>query len=506
MNRPGKNTELLAHRGSVLAVTVSALLFSAVLYPSHAASMPNQISGLPASPELQGDAFVQAWRAFRQDLDSMSHGSVHPALLREWFAAAPSYLVRDAARLATNPTVFLAAVARLAEIKGKANRRLIAQLQADHHSASIASWLTAFRIVAGDTVERRRVVRSLESAWFFERIQAAIVLTRAGDKRGLAFLRRLVQQNKKGEDIAIRALGRYGGKAEATLLARARKKDPYNPTLSAAEGELAMRRLFPNHHLMFLARQPRQESFEKGGLYEVWLTAIEEATRHGAHTSDTLLYLLTEMQKMPPADTDGEGYRRQLVALVNFWKQVDRQITNTGSRPPWPTDFAEAMETLSAKHPSKSFSPSAFAARVSAQILVCSLTGRGLGYERLAASTPGVRVLTPGGSRAVDANLATAWHVTQGGALTLEWENNNSALSLWLMNSCPQGRGTKITAIRLHGSGAGENWAHTTSLNKKTDYFQHIPLPARPAKRLRIEIAETTGNEPSCIAEIRVGF
>ncbi len=506
MNRSPKKSKLNVHRGGGLAIYVSALLFSAVLYPSPVTPMPNRISGLPPSPELQGDAFVRAWLAFRQDLDSMSHASVHPALLKEWFAAAPPYLVRDAARLATNPTVFLAAVARLAEIKGKTNRRLIAQLQASHQSESIASRLTAYRIMAGDTEERERIVRSLTSAWFFERIQAATVLTQAGDKRGLAFLRRLVQKNQKGADIAIRVLGRYGGKTEATLLSRARKKHPLDPTLSAAEGEFAMRKLFPNHHLMFLARDPRQENFEKGGLYEVWLTVFEEATRHGAHTSEDLLYLFTEMQKTPPADTDKEGYRRQLVALVNFWRQVDRQITNTSSHPPWPTDFAEAMENLSKKHPSKAFSPSAFSARVSAQILVCSLTGRRLGYVRLAAPTPGVRVLTPGGSRAMDANLATAWHVVQGGALTLERENSDRALSLWLMNSCPQGRGSKTTAIRVRGSGAGKDWVHTASLTKNTNYFQEVSLPAQPAKRLHIEIIETTGKEPACIAEIRVGF
>jgi hypothetical protein len=506
MNRVEKTTQLCTHLSNPLFIYLSLFLSAAVLpaHPAHA--IPNQIRGLPSSPEAQGDAFVQAWLAFRRDLDSMAHSGVHPALLRAWFKAAPPYLVRDAARLATNPTVFLAAVARLAEVKGKTNRQVIAELQASHRNKRIASWLKAYGIIAGDTEERKRAIRSLESAWFFERIQAAIVLTRAGDEKGRAFLRRLVQKNAEGADIAIRALGRYGGKAEETFLARARRQHPQNPTLPAAEGELAMRRLFPHHHLALLARDPRLENFEKGGLYEVWLTAIEEAVGHGARTSKELLSHLTEMQKIPPPNKDQEAYRRQLVVLVNFWRQVDLQIKATSSRPPWPDDFQQAAQILSKSSASKRFSPSTFAARVSAQVLVCSLTGRKLGYERLATQAPGVRILTPGGSRAMDGNLATAWHVAQGGTLTLEQANKKTAKSLWIMNSCPLGGGAKITAIQVRGSGGGENWVDGSSLTQQTDYFQEVPLPPEPAKRLHIEIIETVGKEPTCIAEIRVTF
>ncbi len=506
MTPPVKKKERLSHPGAPLSICLSVILFAAVLYPNRSPAMPTQIQGLPFDPAEQGNAFVQAWLAFRRDLDSMAHTEIHPALLKAWFEAAPAFLVRDAARLATNPAVFLAAVARLAELKGDANRRLIAELQAAHKSPNITSRLTAYRILAGDIKARKRAVRLLESTWFLERMQAAIVLTQAGDEKGRAFLRRLVLKNEKGADMAIRALGRYGGKGDQVLLARALRQAPDNPTLPVALGELAMRRLFPYHHLMLLARDPAEKSFEKGGLYEVWLTTIEEAVRHGVRSSENLLYLIEEMKKMPPVDADREAYRRQLVALANFWRQVDRQITKTGSQPPWPADFSQAMETQSNHRISRKFSPRAYIARVSAQILVCALTGRELGYEKLAHQTTGVRVLTPGASRTMDGNLATAWHTLKGGTLTLELEGKKAGISLWVMNSCPLGGGSKITTIQVRGSGGGEEWIHTADLTPKTSYFQKVSLPPKPARRLEIRIADTTGKEPTCIAEIRIGL
>ncbi|MCP4605417.1 MAG: hypothetical protein GY847_33670 [Proteobacteria bacterium] len=452
---------------------------------------------------------MEAWLAFRQDLDSMAHSGAHPGLLDQWFGSMPVFLARDAARLATEPQVVLAAATRLAAVGGKTNRQIIAGLEEAYRDRDFGMQLRALSILAGDWEVKRQVVESLKSDWLRRRLSAAIILAQAQEEKGYVFLRRLLQEGKDGSDVAARVLGRFGKESEDNYLARAIRRDPGNRALAAARGELTMRKQFPHHHQMFLRRNPSSSLLSsRDGLYDIWLTAIGNVIHLGAQTSLEVIEALEQLVRYPfrgdpPQGGDKEAQRRRYQALVDFWRNVDQQISGTPMRPTWPTDFAEAMQTISRKSKVRGDTSSVFAGRVAAEIAVCSTVGNKIGYSHLAAPTSGLRILTPRGGRAADGNIATAWHAAKGDTLTFEHSDDSRIETLWIMSACRPGSKAEITSLEILGSGVGKTWTQVVELSLKTRYYQKVSLKGRIARKIGIRVLDTRRSESICISEIR---
>ncbi|MCP4677182.1 MAG: hypothetical protein GY854_17035 [Deltaproteobacteria bacterium] len=488
---------------SLLFFSLTSCFF--VLSPA-ALALPTHLTGLPSDPALQGEAFFEAWQAFRQDVDTLAHSGAHPALLEKWFEAMPEFLVRDAAKLATDPQVVLAAATRMSKLGGNASRQIIADLVERHEMEDIKLQLKALAIVAGSPRARLATTKALKSDLPREQLIAAIVLMIAGNNRGRTFLRGLATRGAEGSETAFRALGRFGNRGDEAHLKRLLRENPENPILAAAGGELAMRRLFPHHHRALIRRTPGSTLFSgQMGLYETWLQAVGDAIEQGTRSSSKMVVSLENMRRLSNSDVDKEVWRRQLKTLVDFWGNVDKEIASTSVHPAWPSDFSQAMQAIETRA-HRSDDPVAFAKRVAAEIAVCHSAGEALGYSRLAAAPHGVRALTPGGGRAVDENLATAWHAQKGDTLELKRNKKGNVAALWIMSACPLGKGGRLSSVEITGSGAGDTWTHTAGLDSGMKFFQKIPLGGRPAKKLAMQIREIRGTGPSCVSEVRVVF
>ncbi len=471
-------------------------------------AQPKYFDDLPQKRAEQGNAFIEAWLAFRRDLDSMAHSGGHPVLLDKWFEAMPPFLARDAARLATEPKVILAAATRLSALGGETNRRIIAKAEKLYRGRDLGGYLGALAILSGDRAAKRRALESLKSDWLQTRLSAAVVLTQAKEEKGRAFLRRLLQKGKDTADIAARALGRYGKRSEDTLLSRAYRRDPENPVLSSARGELAIRYMFPYHYQMLLGRNPGATLLgSRGELYDTWLTAIGNAIHEqGARTSTDVAHALEKLRHHPDGKSDKEVKRRRIKALIDFWARVDEQIAMTPARPSWPADFTSAMQTIRRNSNLKDDNPGAFTSRIAAEIAVCSIVGKKIDYDHVAIPNADLKILTPGGKRAVDGNLATAWHAAKGDALTFETDGGGQVEALWIMSACRPGSGAEITSLEITGYDAQETWTQVVQFSKKIRYYQKVPINGRFAHRLTIQIRKTKGSGPACISEVRLKF
>ncbi len=94
-----------------LRIVFFSVFFTAV--PLLVRAAPPDLVGIPDTETLRGDAFIEAWLVLRQDLDSLAHMDIHPALLDRWTDEMPKFLARDMANLATEPGISLALAARL---------------------------------------------------------------------------------------------------------------------------------------------------------------------------------------------------------------------------------------------------------------------------------------------------------------------------------------------------------------------------------------------------------
>jgi hypothetical protein len=113
--------------------------------------------------------------------------------------------------------------------------------------------------------------------------------------------------------------------------------------------------------------------------------------------------------------------------------------------------------------------------------------------------------VNPGGEKAVDGNIATAWHAMKGGVLTLDHPGTVPVRSISLMNSCPNSSGSKVEAIEILGSDNQAPWREEFNHLEDTAYFQTLRLPVmRRTSRLNVRILSAAGRRPTCIAELRV--
>ncbi len=437
----------------------------------------------------------------------MAHSATHPALLGEWFADMPAFLARDAARLATEPAVILAAAARLASLGGATNREIIADLSKRYRDQELELHLRALSIKAGDRALKRETLAFLDSEWSSQRIRAAVILCLADVKQGRQTLIRLFG---KGDEGAARALGLVGRDTDTSAIDRSLSRDPGNPELLAARGEIKMRRLFPYHHSALRRRVPDMMMLEAGdGLYEMWFGTIDGIFRSGARTSAGVIDAIEELRHRPVGNGDKEVQRRRLKALSDFWSNVDKRIKNISSQPVWPENFQAARRALQRKAGADDSTPRVFAERVSSAIAICSVVGGLLGYEKLSMPTDGLRVLTPGGKRVLDGNIATAWYADGDGTLSLEHQDGGRVVALWIMNACQHATGASQRArgaktLDVTGSGSGKTWSETVDLDEKSRHFQRVSLGGKRARRLSLRIPDRRGKGPACISEIRI--
>jgi hypothetical protein len=466
-----------------------------------------ELGGVPASSSEQGEAFVRTWIEFRQDLDVLAHARTHPARLGFWFAKMPLFLVRDAARLATDPLVILAAARRLASEDMAANRSILNDLRQKHAGGLLGPRLWGELIRAGDVEARRRALDQLHNATVTIALPAAVALTSAGEKRGRLFLKELIRRGENGSDFAVRALGRIGGEEDSTFISRERARRPNNAALAEAYGDVALQKVFPWHHEMLLRRSAQSRDFSStDGLYQTWFVIAGNAIRAGCANSEEFLSKVNELKRKPYRDLDEEVFRRRITALIDFWKTVDEQLNVALPRPRWPSSYSEALNRMGNRNAVAGDSHRDFSDRVEAEIVILDALGEKIDYPRLATPLSRLAVLTPGGGRAVDGNMATAWHMSSGSSLILEHMPNVRVQSLSLMSFCPAGGGARIETLLISGKDGSKIWTREVSTDADSPYFQTIEIAKTSNRRLTITAVKIEGEGPACIAEIRAVF
>ncbi|MDJ0765268.1 MAG: hypothetical protein QNJ97_19970 [Myxococcota bacterium] len=474
-----------------------------IALPLFARPHPLPLADVPQSRLQRGDTFVDAWLAFRADLDAMAHVAVHPGLLQQWFDAVPVFLLREAALLATDPNVVLAAASRLKATNSNADRDILIQLAAHYKDVPLNRSLRALLIEAGDRKERRRTRVALLSGTGLKQLDSAIVLALAGDGKGLAFLRRALVERPDVSDLVARVLGRYGAFSEERFISRAHRRHRHHTALKAAWGELGFRRFFPLHHAAFLRRYPSAIAFgTPGGIYDTWLMQLGDLIRQGIRTRGKMALALRSLEAHIADPKVDEVKRRHLQALIDFWRVVDHRISVGPATPRWPPDFKAAIAALNRTATGEAGQVQAD--RISAAIAILNVLGEDLGYDRLSLKTPGLEVLTPGAGRAMDGNLATHWYVPKGGVLTLGIPAGAIPKGLWIMRACAKDQQAPIASLKITGRDRKTRWTSEVKLPGKGRYFEHIPLPEKSARRLAIRIDTIASTPPACIAELRM--
>lgn len=460
---------------------------------------------LPKEERELGNDFVDAWQVLREKIDSLATTGGHPALLEKWLVSMPEFLVRDVATLATAPAVVHAAARRLMQIGGQRNLDLLRDLEAVHRSSPLGQSLLAIRMQSGDRELLDKWVKSMNSRWYRERVQAAILLAEAGFERGKTHLKEMVRKGAVGFELAIRTLGRICRQREDVFFEEQQRKHPNNRAVKAARGELAMRFHFPYHYQMLRRRNSVMFAESRASeMYDAWFVLVGESAEQGARTSVELLRTVEERQRALPSGEQGELEFRWLQSLVDFWRTVDKQVS-LPSGPRWPRDLPSAKIAAGLgglKPGAEEENPGGtLDDRISATIALLYSLGRAVGYGHLISHTSRVDILTPGGNRAGDGNLSTAWHGMTGAGLTLRGEGKGSPRRLWVMANCSGQRHRGIEAVEVES--ADGTWSNRPPWDAESRYFQKIELPPNSSNGLRIRILRTRGDLPGCLSEIR---
>ncbi|MDD5307188.1 MAG: hypothetical protein PHU25_07695 [Deltaproteobacteria bacterium] len=302
--------------------------------------------------------------------------------------------------------------------------------------------------------------------------------------------------------VADAARARLGPRGERHPPAR----DEIALTDEALRGEAAMRRAFPLHHLMLGRRDPAGERWRTaGGMYETWFTLVGRAVASGARTRKALFASIDAYKRRLPEGDAGDIRRREIAALVEFWDNVDASIKATPAGPIWPAGFASALASLDSRQADPASAPAVFATRVAAEIALLAWLAPALGHERFAGPAAGLAVITPGGARAADGDLSTAWHGTAGRSLVFDLPNGAQAKALFLMGACPDKSGSRVLSVRVSGTSPAGAFSASRDLAANTLYFERVDLGVAASGRLTVEISKTSGPDPACVPEIRLG-
>jgi len=482
---------------------VSALLI-AVLLGAGIGAAPPKPTGLPSYRTKLGNAFVASWLSLRRDMDSLSHGDVHPRLLEAWLASTPRFLLRDMIHFSSEPQVALAAAARLAKGANDADRALLAELEKTHRGRPLAHVYWSLRVRAGSSEARKLATEELADPRPMVRLQAARALAAAGNPKGRAQLRTLVAAATDQSAEAARALGAYGDQSDQAVLARARARQGDGHAIRAASGELALRKFFPDHHLALVRFDPAGLRFvTTGGLYDTWLDGLGRAIKNGARTPKTLVKGVEDLRRAAWPDDDPEVVRRRIAALVEFLGAVNSRLKNSSPTPSWPGDFGEAMARIRGRTSSDDSAAEVFAARVAAAISVCAWTAERIDHARLGPTTRGLRFITPAGARAADGNLATSFRFLVDPRLVIELDEPSDIDQLWLASTCADGKGARATRVRVVGHHRGKTWERDGKMGMSR-YFERVEIGGMRAKRIEISFLDISGEGAACLAELRL--
>lgn len=502
MNGPGMRV------GSALLCAASAAIAAtAAVAPTALADFPARgtapaLPGTPGERSALGEAFLEAWLAFRDGLDSAPRADVHPALFGAWFSSMPRFLARDAARLATNPLVALAAGRRLAAGARDEDRRLLGELEERAAGTLLSPDFRGLRIAAKDREALRESLDRLGDPVPLVALEAACGLAAGGDGRGLEHLRRAVERGDRASGAAARALGRYGAEGDMARLAGARGRGAGDEAIDAGVGELALRHLFPVHGGMLERRDPSGVRFGvERGMYDAWLGAVGRAAAAGARDSAALLARV-ERERAAAQGWEAEPRRRELGLLVDFWNAVDASVRVMRGAIAWPGDFREALRRLRTPDPAEPL-PERFSGRFAAAIAVLAVAGPALDYERLARPAGALRFVSPGGDRSADGSFATAWRGGEGAELVFDVDPRAVVRSLWIASRCPGAPGASARGVRISGARGGA-WAVAHRFADGSGYFEEVPLGAARGGRISVAIAGA-GPAVACISEIRAG-
>jgi hypothetical protein len=429
---------------------------------------------------------------------------VHPAQFDAWFEKMPVFLLRDAARLATDHTVVIAAASRLAELGGRENLALLGTLKKRFEKSPLEQVMTSILIKAGDRPTLSRELKNLKSPLRRLRLNAAIVLSGAGDNRGLSVLRAVVKAAGKRSDSAALALGRYGKFSDEKLLRKRLGRSGNAVLIRSALGEIALRRYFPHQHRALLGKMRLLGGrVSETGLYERWFAITEQVVSRGTKDSLRFVAALKEIRRSPPAGLDDtELFERQLAAFMDFWNAMNERL-QTPVRPSWPVTFEAAMSAIASTEKSEN----AESARVAATVALLAALGTRLGYPKLAVPTSDLLAVSPYGERAVDGNMATAWHISPGSNLRVAHRPNRTIAWLMIMTSCPHGTPPEPLAIEISGkSPDGRGWRVAATLSGKSRYFQRVDVGKRSAGKVTIAERDAKPGSAHCITELRASY
>lgn len=464
----------------------------------------DRLEGLPAGDAAAGDAFVNAWLVFRENIDALFGLKVHPEQYAAWIEQMPPFLLRDAARVATNHDVLLDVTARLARIGGKQNQALLREVREIYAHTAIAPLLTMRLIRSGDRRAEANALKGLNHRVRSRRLEAAIVLSGAGHAKGFDYLKTVFRKQPQEQAIAGVTLGRFGGVSEAKFIDGALKRAPRSTALQVAKGEVLLKDRFPYHYRRLSARYLPLRTVSEEGIYETWLTTIARAFDFGTGGSRELLQTINQLRRSPPDGRNPELVKRQLAALYDFWSAVDDNL-NKGVRTPPPHTFGDAMRVIQRSRERKEDADGYVASKMTAAIAVLAALGERLGYPAVAAPTTGVHAISPLGERALDGNLATSWPVKAGSRMVLEHARPLTIDSLLFMAACSHRTGKVPIQLRVTGVDPRRNaWQKQLTLPAKTTYFQRLLIRKASRKRISIDVIGIKGRSLSCIAEIRV--
>jgi len=461
-----------------------------------------QLSGIPETKTVLGNDFVEAWTAFRGDIDLLFAADIHPEVFDEWINKMPEFLLRDVVRLASEHEIILAAINRLATLGGKSNQRFIKEFQKSYTGKRLKRHLMASLIKAGDSDAIKNAINDLNSLVRQRSINAAIILSEAGDKRGYRFLKALIKKDNNDADIAVLALGRYGALSDINFLKKQQKLKPENEAINIAIGEMEIRKYFPKHYKFILAKsRSNNTTISLKGLYETWFKTSEHAIAIGAITSEQFVKVVNKMRHNPPSKWDEDLFKRQLSVFYDLWINVDEKLKHP-TKSKWPTNYRVAMKTIIATKNNVEL----ISSRVAASISICSEIGKKINYPKLAIPKSDLKILSPSGMRAADGNMTTSLHLSKNDSFILEHLANRYIKSLWFMISCPDLAKSSSVSIEISGKDRGSNWNIDTKLDGKSRYFQEVKVNKRSNKRLIIKVIKTSSRSPVCISELRAQF
>jgi HEAT repeat protein len=498
-------------------------------------------------------AFVEAWAAFRRDLDATvpgEHGQVH---LVEGLGAGPEWIARDAIRNAASATTLTTLARRVARERDRgaipalraaldrarddASRRaieralvrlgdgeIVRQEAQRLGSASAAErWQAAATLAAAgdeagpalrsaleDPDGQTRIAAAsalasrgdrhalalldglLRSANEFERREAAHGLALAGEERASAALREIVSQPGGDRARAARSLGLIGGQADQRLLLRLLGDLPRDRSQGLRREILAaVGRIAVRTELPAAQRHLRTLDDESRDEWGEADAGLEAVGRAVAARAAGPRAIAAHVaaQLASPLPAETPAAFAQRQTLV---EPMARALSG-GLPPSLPARDRSAFDLGAATRliATRGGDAAARIARFAAAVDVLVVIGARLGHPAL-AEPPAARATGLGADRAIDGNLLTSWVAgPMAGPLRIELEAASRPRRLWLVGGCVEDRASYAAHGRVRGIEVrlDSGAPVVAELSDSRPYFQQVTLPSRHTRSLTISVS-----------------